>query len=217
MKTVGIIHTTPATIASLGALAQEILQDVHIVNILDDSILADMRDGHNVEFVRERWISYASTLEKLGVSAVLSACSTVGDFSEEADRMLSVPVYRIDEAMAEEAVTRGGNIAVFATLRSTLDPTVRLIQRKAKESGAQVQVETVLVEGAYEALMGGDKNAHDQKIADAVAKRLDTCNAIVLAQASMASAVSSLKDAGDKVLTSPRLGMLRLQKELEKQ
>ncbi len=217
MKTVGIIHTTPATIASLGALAQEILQDVHIVNILDDSILADMRDGHNVEFVRERWISYASTLEKLGVSAVLSACSTVGDFAEEADRMLSVPVYRIDEAMAEEAVARGGNIAVFATLRSTLDPTVRLIQRKAKESGAQVQVETVLVEGAYEALMGGDKNAHDQKIADAVAKRLDTCNAIVLAQASMASAVSSLKDAGDKVLTSPRLGMLRLQKELEKQ
>ncbi len=217
MKTVGIIHTTPATIASLGALAQEILQDVHIVNILDDSILADMRDGHNVEFVRERWISYASTLEKLGVSAVLSACSTVGDFAEEADRMLSVPVYRIDEAMAEEAVARGGNIAVFATLRSTLDPTVRLIQRKAKESGAQVQVETVLVEGAYEALMGGNKNAHDQKIADAVAKRLDTCNAIVLAQASMASAVSSLKDAGDKVLTSPRLGMLRLQKELEKQ
>lgn len=217
MKTVGIIHTTPATIASLGALAQEILRDVHIVNILDDSILADMRDGHNVEFVRERWISYASTLEKLGVSAVLSACSTVGDFAEEADRMLSVPVYRIDEAMAEEAVARGGNIAVFATLRSTLDPTVRLIQRKAKESGAQVQVETVLVEGAYEALMGGDKNAHDQKIADAVAKRLDTCNAIVLAQASMASAVSSLKDAGDKVLTSPRLGMLRLQKELEKQ
>lgn len=217
MKTVGIIHTTPATIASLGALAQEILQDVHIVNILDDSILADMRDGHNVKFVRERWISYASTLEKLGVSAVLSACSTVGDFAEEADRMLSVPVYRIDEAMAEEAVARGGNIAVFATLRSTLDPTVRLIQRKAKESGAQVQVETVLVEGAYEALMGGDKNAHDQKIADAVAKRLDTCNAIVLAQASMASAVSSLKDAGDKVLTSPRLGMLRLQKELEKQ
>ena len=217
MKTVGIIHTTPATIASLGALAQEILQDVHIVNILDDSILADMRDGHNVEFVRERWISYASTLEKLGVSAVLSACSTVGDFAEEADRMLSVPVYRIDEAMAEEAVARGGNIAVFATLRSTLDPTVRLIQRKAKESGAQVQVETVLVEGAYAALMGGNKNAHDQKIADAVAKRLDTCNAIVLAQASMASAVSSLKDAGDKVLTSPRLGMLRLQKELEKQ
>lgn len=217
MKTVGIIHTTPATIASLGALAQEILQDVHIVNILDDSILSDMRDGHNVEFVRERWISYASTLEKLGVSAILSACSTVGEFAEEADRMLSVPVYRIDEAMAEEAVARGGNIAVFATLRSTLDPTVRLIQRKAKESGAQVQVETVLVEGAYEALMNGDKKGHDQKIADAVAKRLDTCNAIVLAQASMASAVSALQNAGDKALTSPRLGMLRLQKELEKQ
>ena len=80
MKSVGIIHTTPATIASLGALAQELLPGVQIVNLLDDSILGDMRDNHNVAFVRERWLSYAATLEKLGVSAVLSACSTVCSF-----------------------------------------------------------------------------------------------------------------------------------------
>ena len=52
MKSVGIIHTTPATIASLGALAQELLPGVQIVNLLDDSILGDMRDNHNVAFVR---------------------------------------------------------------------------------------------------------------------------------------------------------------------
>lgn len=215
MKTVGIIHTTPATISGLGALAAELMPDVKIVNFLDDSILGDMRDGHNVEFVRERWLSYAETLEKLGVSAVLSACSTVGEFAEEADKMLSIPVYRIDEAMAEEAVARGGKIAVFATLRSTLDPTVSLIRRKAEKAGAQVQVETVLVEGAYQALMDGDKAAHDQKIAEAVAARLETADVIVLAQASMASAIASLENAGEKVLTSPAMGMARLKQELE--
>lgn len=45
-KTVGIIHTTPATIASLTALAGEVLgSSVKVVNILDDSILPDMKIG----------------------------------------------------------------------------------------------------------------------------------------------------------------------------
>ena len=55
-KTVGIIHTTPATIASLTALAGEVLgSSVKVVNILDDSILPDMMAEHEVEFVRRRW------------------------------------------------------------------------------------------------------------------------------------------------------------------
>lgn len=126
-KTVGIIHTTPATIASLTALAGEVLgSSVKVVNILDDSILPDMMAEHEVEFVRRRWIGYAQNLERLGVSAVLSACSTVGEFAEEADGLLKIPVFRIDEAMAERAVEMGAVVSVFATLRSTLTPTVRL-------------------------------------------------------------------------------------------
>ena len=62
-KTVGIIHTTPATIASLTALAGEVLgSSVKVVNILDDSILPDMMAEHEVEFVRRRWIGYAQNL-----------------------------------------------------------------------------------------------------------------------------------------------------------
>ena len=135
MKKIGIIHTTSATIASLNQLVKEKIPGTEVINFLDDSILGDMRDGHDVEFVRERWISYARTLEKLGVDAVLSACSTVGEFAEEANEMLGIPVYRIDEAMCEKAVDQGTVISVFATLQSTLTPTVNLVERKAKEAG----------------------------------------------------------------------------------
>ena len=62
--------------------------------------------------------------------------------------------------------------------------------------------------------MAGDKAAHDAKIAQAVSERLASADVLVLAQASMASALSSLEGAGGKVLTSPRLGMERLAKEL---
>ena len=173
MKKIGIIHTTSATIASLNALVKEKIAGAEVVNFLDDSILGDMRDQHNVEFVRERWISYAKTLEKLGVDAVLSACSTVGEFAEEADGLLEIPVYRIDEAMCEKAVEKGSVISVFATLQSTLTPTVNLVERKAAAAGKAVKINTVLVEGAYSALMDGHKDVHDAKIAQAVSEYLE--------------------------------------------
>lgn len=214
MKKIGIIHTTPATIASLNALVKEKIPDTEVVNILDDSILGDMRENHDVEFVRKRWISYAETLEKLGVDAVLSACSTVGSFAEEADRVLSIPVYRIDEAMCEKAVESGRTISVFATLQSTLTPTVDLVRRKAKEAGKDVMVQTFLVEGAYSALMEGNKELHDIKIAEAVGAVIDRSDVVVLAQASMASAVRAEGDAAKKILTSPVLGIEKLGRDL---
>lgn len=215
MKKIGIIHTTSATVAGLNQLAKEKIPGTEVVNFLDDSILGDMRDGHDVEFVRERWISYARTLEKLGVDAVLSACSTVGEFAEEANEMLEIPVYRIDEAMCEKAVDQGTVISVFATLQSTLTPTVNLVERKAKEAGKTVKINTVLVEGAYSALMDGQKQLHNEKIAQAVNRYLDSSDVIVLAQASMASAVQADGQAAKKVLTSPALGIDKLAADLE--
>ena len=214
MKKIGIIHTTPATIASLNALVKEKIPDTEVVNILDDSILGDMRENHDVEFVRKRWISYAETLEKLGVDAVLSACSTVGSFAEEADRVLSIPVYRIDEAMCEKAVESGRTISVFATLQSTLTPTVDLVRRKAKEAGKDVMVQTFLVEGAYGALMEGNKELHDRRISEEVGAVIDRSDVVVLAQASMASAVRAEGDAAKKILTSPVLGIEKLGRDL---
>lgn len=214
MKKVGIIHTTPATIDSLNGLIKEMISDVEIINFLDDSILGDMRDKHNVDFVRERWISYARVLEQLGTDAVLSACSTVGAFAEEADRVLDIPVYRIDEAMCTAAVEKGKVISVFATLASTLEPTVDLITRKAQRNGKQVKINTVLVEGAYAALMDGRKNVHDAKIKEAVEQYLPESDIAVLAQASMASAVDMSGEEAKKILTSPRLGIEKLRIDL---
>lgn len=214
MKKIGIIHTTPATISGLNTLIKDVIGEVEVINFLDDSILGDMREKHEVEFVRERWISYAKVLEQLGVDAVLSACSTVGAFAEEADRMLRIPVYRIDEAMCEEAVKRGTKISIFATLQSTLEPTQDLVRRKAESLGKDVTIHTVVVEGAYAALMEGRKEIHDEKIREAVESGLEQSDVVVLAQASMASAIPDGNAAAEKILTSPKLGIEKLNKDL---
>ena len=214
MKKIGIIHTTPATIDSLNQLVKEIVGDVEVINFLDDSILKDMRDKHNVDFVRERWISYAKVLGQLGADAVLSACSTVGAFAEEADKILDVPVYPIDDAMCSAAVEMGEVVSVFATLASTLEPTVDLIERKAYETGKRIKVNTVLVEGAYATLMEGHKDVHDAKIKALVERYLPESDVAVLAQASMASAVTLAGEDAKKILTSPRMGIEKLRADL---
>lgn len=211
MKKIGVIHTTKATVDSLTELIKSKIEDVEVYNILDDSILRDMAGVKDTGMVRWRWLEYAKILEKLGMDIILSACSTVGGFAEEADHELRVPVLRIDEAMAEKAVAQGEKIGVFATLNSTLNPTVSLIKRKAEKAGRTVSVRAVLVEGAYDALMSQNKELHDSKIAEALKGCQGEVDVIVLAQASMASAVSaSLGLDQNQILTSPVLGIDRL-------
>lgn len=212
---IAVIHTTPATIASLGELIRKEIPGAEVFNLLDDSILPDMNVGRGVDKVRLRWLEYARIAQENGAQAILSACSTVGEFAEEANEMLDVPVYRIDEAMARKAVQRGGTICVFATLSSTLEPTARLLQRLAKEQAASCQIHSVLVEGAYAALAAGGRALHDQKIADALAQKGAEADTIVLAQASMASAADGLDEQlRQKVLTSPLLGIQKLRNDL---
>lgn len=211
MKKIGVIHTTKATVDSLTELMKSKIEDAEVYNILDDSILRDMAGEKDTGMVRWRWLEYAKILEKLGMDIILSACSTVGGFAEEADHELRVPVLRIDEAMAEKAVAQGEKIGVFATLNSTLNPTVSLIKRKAEKAGRTVSVRAVLVEGAYDALMSQNKELHDSKIAEALKGCQGEVDVIVLAQASMASAVSaSLGLDQNQILTSPVLGIDRL-------
>lgn len=211
MKKIGVIHTTKATVDSLTELIKSKIEDAEVYNILDDSILRDMAGEKDTGMVRWRWLEYAKILEKLEMDIILSACSTVGGFAEEADHELRVPVLRIDEAMAEKAVAQGEKIGVFATLNSTLNPTVSLIKHKAEKAGRTVSVRAVLVEGAYDALMSQNKELHDSKIAEALKGCQGEVDVIVLAQASMASAVSaSLGLDQNQILTSPVLGIDRL-------
>lgn len=212
MKKIGLIHTTPATVASLTDLVKELIEDVEVVNILDDSILPDMKEGGHEQEVRSRWICYARILEERGAAAVLSACSTVGAIAEEADRILRIPVYRIDEAMIDTAIQTGTKISVLATLSSTLTPTVDLLKRKG---GEKLEINVHLVEGAYDLLMAGNRSAHDRLIKEAVMQEADRSEAILLAQASMAGALDGADGFGQvRILTSPRLGIEKLKKDL---
>ena len=108
-----LIHTTLATVKSLTALIKQEMENAEVVNILDDSILGQVIEGKGLSQIEKRWLEYARIAESLGADAIISACSTVGEFVEKANRLLHTPVYRIDEGMAERAVEIGGTINIL--------------------------------------------------------------------------------------------------------
>lgn len=216
MKTVAVVHTGPATVQPIKQQFQELLPDVRVINIVDDSLLNDViAAGHLTEAVAGRILTYMQEGQKMGAVAILNACSSVGEAATAARAGLSIPVVKIDERMAERAVALGPRIGVVATVRTTLEPTIRLIRAKAKETGQQIEISEGLAEGAFQALLEGKTEAHDEVVRRTILSLVDKVDVIVLAQASMARLTSSLGDLKVPVLSSPRSGVEAVRALLE--
>ncbi|HEX9151814.1 MAG TPA: aspartate/glutamate racemase family protein, partial [Flavobacterium sp.] len=131
---------------------------------------------------------------------------------ETAATLSGVPVIRVDQAMADEAVQISNKIGVIATLPTTLEPTSDLVKRRAAVAGKNVMISSKLCEGAFEALMSGDTAKHDEMVAAALKELMKEVDVIVLAQASMARVVDGLTDEEKRIpiLASPAIAMKKL-------
>lgn len=217
-QTVFVLHTSFALLEVLNPLFAEHLPSTRIVNIVDDSLLADVRAaGHMIPSVAQRLVGYAMLAQAAGADAIFNACSSVGEVADMIRQVVSVPVVKIDDCMAEAAIDAGERIAVVATVPTTLDPTMRLIDRKARERNSTVELRPVLVEGAFDVLVSGDHARHDTMVATAIRAAAREADAVVLAQASMARLVPQLSDVSVPVLASPLGGVGDLKRALEAQ
>jgi Asp/Glu/hydantoin racemase len=209
-KQLTILFTGMVPVAGTVALARELLPEARVVSIVDDSLLDDaLAAGGLTRDVTRRMCQYALAAEDGGADLILSQCSSVSEAIDVARPLVRVPILKIDEPMAEEAVRLGPRIAVAATLPTTLGPTGRLIERTAAAARKSVEITRVLAEGAFDALKGGDQARHNRMVLDALAPCRQTADVVVLAQGSMAVLQPDLEGWGLPVLTSPRLGMER--------
>jgi Asp/Glu/hydantoin racemase len=147
----------------------------------------------------------------MGADAILNTCSSVGDVADQAGFFVPLPIVRIDRAMAQLAVQKGTSIGVVATLPTTLDPTIRLVENEAAAAGKKVVILPVLAAGAYDALVSGKPEDHDRLIREAAESVTAQVDVFVLAQGSMARMEENLSAVtGNTVLSSIRLGIRSL-------
>ena len=219
MKTLAFLHTTAVTVPVMKELAVRELEGIRAIQLLDDSLLVDVISaGAVTAAVETRLRAYAEQAHVAGADALLCCCSSIGEAMEQIAKVAPLPVWRIDEAMAEEAAAAAGeqgNIGVLATLPTTLRPTVRLIERAIVARGRPITVEPLLVERAFAELSAGNAEEHDARIRAALVGIFPRAAVVVLAQASMARVIASLAEAsGVPILTSTLSGIRRARSRL---
>ncbi|MEG0996749.1 MAG: aspartate/glutamate racemase family protein [Clostridia bacterium] len=209
-KTVALIHTTAATIEPLKNRLTSLLPNVTVRSYLDDSLLPQINaQGRINEDCAQRFFLLCQSAALARPDAMLCACSSVGELVEQFAAILNIPFLRIDEPMACEAVLRGGQIKVLATMNSTLAPTLALIRRKG--AGAPLRIESAVIEGAGELLSAGRFDDYKRLLRQELARYAAECNTVVLAQASMAQGLEGMsEDLQAKFLTSPASGLAAL-------
>ena len=209
-KRLGLIHTSATLVPVFAQLCKEKLPSVDVFNIVDDSLVKNIREAGSITpAIARRVADYLKSAESAGAEQILVTCSSIGPAVEAGAKLVSVPTLRVDQPMADKAVATGKKIGVVATLSTTLEPTADLISRRAAIVGKKIELTSKICEGAFEALMSGDATTHDAKVAAALKELSQQMDVIVLAQASMARVVDTLKPEDKRVpiLASPGIAI----------
>ncbi|WP_052865440.1 hypothetical protein [Streptomyces niger] len=221
-----VLHTSPAHVPVFDALRDEEAPALKLRHLVHPELLDRAREA-GPEAVADDVRGALAAAVAEGATAALCTCSTIGGVAEAAGAELGVPVLRADRPMAAAAVAGGERITVLATVASTLEPTVALIEEEAERAGRRVVVRTHLVPDAFALFEADDHEGHLAAVTEAV-RAADTdgsavtvdeavegaedtgaprsAHVIVLAQASMAPAAERA-DVRTEVLTSPRTGL----------
>lgn len=208
-KSIAIVQTSAVSSKELKSLCDEIMPEVKVYQIIDDSLIREVNaNGGSTAGVRRRMLAYYQNAASLGVDLILNQCSSVGEVADAIRPFVDVPIVKIDEAMARKAVGLGRKIAVIATVQSTVGPSVRLIETEARRADVEVSVTPHLVDGAMMILIEkGDVETHNRMVIGAVEKAAEDHDVVVLAQGSMVVLAPLLTSIKKPVLTSPRLGV----------
>lgn len=208
MPDLAFLHTSPVHIATFDALLRALSPGSRAEHLVREDLLTQAQNGGAdspalIAHVQAALVEAAAS----GARVVVCTCSTLGGIAEAYDREGAFRVTRIDRAMADQAVRRGGTVLLVAALASTLEPTAALLRSSSSRLGSPVVIEPLLVEDAWAHFQAGDVGSYLAAIVAAatpLAQRVDT---VVLAQASMAQAEAQLERLGVTVLSSPRLGL----------
>jgi aspartate/glutamate racemase len=216
---IALIHALAHSVAPINAEFERAWPECVRMNLLDDSLAADLaRSGTGLDArMTARFVALAAYAIGAGAQGILFTCSAFGlCIDAVAARWPEIPVLKPNEAMIEDAVRaaasggRRGRIGLVATFAPTLSSM-------PAEFPAGVDVIPVLAEGALAALDAGDVATHDRLAAEAArAAHALGCDVIALAQFSLARAASVVERAVPlPVLTTPESAVRRLRSRLE--
>ncbi len=208
MPRIGLIHALRHSPGPIAEAFGRLWPEAVLANLLDDSLSADLAAAGKLDAAMTgRFLALGRYARRCGADAILFTCSAFGPCIEAVARDLApVPVLKPNEAMIAQALAAGRRIGLLATFA----PTLASMPPEFAAADPGVTVVPKLAEGALAAMDAGDLATHDRLAAEA-ARELVDCDAIALAQFSLARAAGAVAAAtGRPVLTTPDSAVRRL-------
>ena len=223
---IALIHATPLAIEPVNASFKRLWPEASLQNILDDSLSRDhAAAGHLTAEMVERFIDLAQYAKRAGCQGILFTCSAFGEAIEAAAAAVAMPTLKPNEAMFEDALraalkanqndTEVLNIGLVATFSASIVSMSQEFNALAASLERQVQLHSLFVPNAMDALAQGHAEEHHRLIAEGV-QTMPSCDVIMLAQFSMAAAQTLAQTkTNTTILTSPECAVLALQKRMQ--
>jgi Asp/Glu/hydantoin racemase len=184
MPRIALVHALAHSVEPINREMAKQWPECERMNLLDDSLSADLARSPNGldTAMQQRFFALADYAVSTGANGLLFTCSAFGPCIEAVARRHAVPVLKPNEAMISEAIRLGRRIGLIATFAPTL-------QSMPPEFPPDVELISVLAEGALDALNAGDFEQHDALIMQAAQRATaQGADVVALAQFSMARA-----------------------------
>lgn len=163
-----------------------------ISNLMDDGLFALVREtGAVVPEMYDVFRMLTRYMISRGADGILYSCSAFRECIDACIAEFDVPMLKPNDAMIEQALDAGSRIAVMATVGPTIPSISAEIREMAAARGQAVELVPCMVEGAFDALAGGDAARHDALVA-ARAREIDDCDVIALAQFTLSRAAPAV-------------------------
>lgn len=222
---IALIHATALAIEPVNTSFQKLWPAAKLQNILDDSLSRDLAAAGQLSAdMVERFIDLAQYAKRAGCQGILFTCSAFGEAIEAAAKVTGIPTLKPNEAMFEEALqtafsanpldTEDVTIGLVASFAASIDSMRTEFNALTAGMSRRVNLLGVHVPHAMDALAKGDAQKHHQLVAAAI-QAMPPCDAIMLAQFSMAAAQAlAQSQTTAPVLTSPDCAVMALQKRM---
>jgi Asp/Glu/hydantoin racemase len=210
---VAIIHATRNAIQPINEVFVPQLEEIEILNFLDEAMLwVTQKKGVSNPDVLRRMEAILLSAERAGAEMIVSSCTSLSPAIDHALQKISVPVLKIEVALAEEIVPRYQRVRAVVTSTTTIAPIKEIIAAYGEATGKTIELHFHYCEGAFRALSNNQPEIHDQIVLEAIhANASKKPDAIILPQVSIARIVSRLDDQVEvPVLSSVHLSVSRV-------
>jgi Asp/Glu/hydantoin racemase len=215
-RVVGLIHATTVAIDPMMVTLHDTLPNLEVLNFLDEGLLKQFHStGTITTDIVDRLEYLVKVAQESGAELALLTCSSFSSVSKNLERTAQIPVVAIDEAMLIEAVKIGRKIGVVATLPGAIDLTTSTLKEISIEKKVATLIKPVLVKQAFNALQSMDISLHNSLVCQEIIKLAPNSHVVVLAQVSMARALSSLPEIDVPVLSSPHFAARKIKEILQ--